>query len=147
MKQIILSRITDDGKQTLGTLSFQQDNEQIFLCKTLELPWLNNHSQTSCIPAGTYTCKYTRSERFSTSAGHDVFTYEVEDVPNRGGIRIHSANFFSDLLGCIALGGAFKDLNLDGEPDVVDSRNTVHAFENQLQHEPFILVIHEIPVS
>jgi hypothetical protein len=141
MKQVIISRLSDDGCQTLGTLSFVQDNGQVFLCKTLELPWKDNQTQISCIPPGDYTCTYTRSERFSERDGFDVFTYEIEDVPNRTAIRIHSANFFSELLGCIALGGALQDMNGDGEDDVTNSRNTIAAFESQLHKQPFLLRI------
>jgi hypothetical protein len=147
MKQVILNRVSDDGEQTLGALSFMQDNGQVFLCKTLELPWKDNHAETSCIPAGTYNCSFTKSAKFTAREGHDVFTYELENVPGRGGIRIHSANFFSDLLGCIALGGALQDINGDGEQDVVNSRNTIHAFENELHQQRFTLLIHAVPVA
>lgn len=37
MKQVILTRISEDAKQTLGTLSVAKDNGQVFTCKTLEL--------------------------------------------------------------------------------------------------------------
>lgn len=142
MKQVIVTRISDDGKETLGSLSFKQDNGSIFLCKTLELPWKNNASKISCIPAGSYTCVYSKSPHFSLKAEHDVFTYEITNVVNRAGI--HSANFFSDLLGCIALGSVYSDINGDGVLDIIDSRNTIKAFEQQLNKQPFTLLIHPI---
>jgi len=142
MKQVIINRFSDDGKQTPGSLSFVQDNGHVFLCKTLEIPWMNNHSDTSCIPAGTYNCRFTKSARFTTHAAHDMFTYEVTNIPGRSAIRIHSANFFSDLLDCIALEGALQDINGDGEQDVINSRNTIHAFENELCQQEFTLMIH-----
>ena len=90
MKQVSITRITDDGKQTLGTLTVIKDDGQLFVCKTLELPWKENKNNVSCIPKGTYLCKYTRSNRISAEKKKDVFTYEVLNVPNRAGIRIHS---------------------------------------------------------
>jgi hypothetical protein len=140
MKEVTLKRFSDDTKQTLGVLSFIKDDGQLFVCKTLELPWKNNQSNVSCIPAGSYTCKYTRSNRMS-KPGHDVFTYEVLSVPDRAGIRIHSANFFSQLLGCIALGDAHQDINNDNEQDVIHSGVTIASFENILQKQDFKLVV------
>lgn len=141
MKEAFLKRFSDDSKQTLGILSFVKNDGQLFVCKTLELPWKDNQSNISCIPAGSYTCKYTRSNRMSEHKGRDVFTYGVLNVPNRAGIRIHSANFFSELLGCIALGDAHKDINADNEQDVVHSGATIAAFEEQMQKQDFKLVI------
>src|SRR5436190_1221295 len=140
MKEVLLKRFSDDGKQTLGTLSFVKNDGQLFDCKTLELPFKNNQSNISCIPAGTYTCKYTRSNRMS-KPGHDVFTYEVLNVRGRAGIRIHSANFFTQLLGCVALGSEHRDINGDKELDVPGSVVTIQSFTEQLQKQDFKLVI------
>jgi len=141
MKTITLTRLSDDGKQTLGTLTLIKDNGQPYVCKTLELPWKNNQSQISCIPAGSYTCSYTKSARMSSEKGHPVYTYEVLNVPNRAGIRIHAANYFSQLLGCVALGDANADINGDGQPDVIHSVATVAAFELLMQRNDFILKV------
>jgi len=141
MKEITLKRFSDDTKQTLGILSFIKDDGQLFVCKTLELPWKDNMNNVSCIPVGNYVCKYTRSNRMSKQKGHDVFTYEVLNVPNRAGIRIHSANFFFDLLGCIALGDAHEDINHDSEKDVVHSGITISAFENHMGKQDFKLIV------
>lgn len=136
MRTVSIKRKNDDGKQTLGDLVVET-----FTAKTLELPWKNNANDISCIPIGTYTCKYTRSNRMSTKAGHDVFTYEILNVPSRGGIRIHSANYFHDLLGCIALGDATQDIDIDGELDVLHSAITVLNFVDFMNKEDFILTI------
>ena len=135
---VILNRFTDDGKQSLGTWTLQNAKE-LFVCKTLELGWHDNENNISCIPAGEYTCKWTRSNRLSTAAGHDVFTYEVLNVPNRAGIRIHSANYFYQLLGCIALGDAHKDINSDGHLDVEHSGATVAKFAEIMGYGEFRL--------
>ena len=141
MKEILMTRISDDGKQTLGTLTAIKDDGQLFVCKTLELPWKDNRNDVSCIPKGKYLCKYTRSNRMSLEKKADVFTYEVLNVPNRAGVRIHSANYFFQLLGCIALGDSHKDINGDAEPDVPHSGATLAAFELAMKKQDFNLTI------
>lgn len=136
MKKVILTRTSGDDKQTLGVLTTDG-----FTCKSLELPDKNNASRVSCIPLGTYVCKYTKSPLFSKNAGKDVFTYAVLNVPNRSGIRIHSVNYARQLLGCVALGSAHKDIDIDGQLDIIRSGDTMRAFEKHMNYEPFELTI------
>lgn len=112
-----------------------------FSCYTLELPWRDDAPQLSCIPAGVYDVVWSQSPRLR------IFTYEILNVPGRGGIRIHSGNlagdkskgFLSDSLGCPLLGNAFGTLN--GQRAVLVSRPAVTAFESAMQRKPFRLVI------
>ncbi len=127
---VTLTRNNDDGIQTLGTL-----NTENFTCKTLERPFKNNTPFISSIPKGTYLCKYTWSWKFLK------YTYEIQNVPNRTGIRIHSANFYSQLLGCIALGDTYKDINSDGKLDILNSRITISNFEQIMNKKDFSLQI------
>lgn len=136
MQTVKLLRSSDDKVETLGKLSVGD-----FSCVTLERPWLDNANNVSCIPKGNYVCKYTLSNRLSQVSGHAYYTYEIIGVPNRSGVRIHSANYVNQLEGCIALGAELKDLNLDGEVDITASRDTVIAFETLMNKEPFILNI------
>jgi len=143
MKDVYLIRHISDLKQTLGVLVTTQGVE-LFVCKTLELAWNNNQNNISCIPDGTYVCIWTRSNRLSTLANTDVYTYEITNVLNRSGIRIHSANYFYQLLGCIALGDAHKDINADGELDTIHSGDTINAFNTLLNKQKFNLIIKTI---
>lgn len=136
MKKVTITRTFGNDKQTLGVLTTEG-----FSCKTLELPDKKNASRVSCIPEGVHICKYTKSPLFSKNAGKDVFTYAILNVPNRAGIRIHSANFARQLLGCVALGSAHKDLDIDGQLDVIHSGDTMRAFEKHMNYEPFELTI------
>jgi hypothetical protein len=130
MPKVTIKRNTDDGVQSLGTLS--TDN---FTCFTLERPWKNNASNISCIPKGTYECRYTWSLKFLK------YTYEIMNVPGRTGIRIHSANFYSELLGCISLGSGYSDINGDSKKDIINSRATILKFEELLMRQPFTILI------
>lgn len=120
--------------ETLGILEARNAGA-LFTCHSLELPWKENKSNVSCIPAGTYTVTWSFSPRKLK------YTYRVQNVPNRAGILFHSANYVTDLLGCIGLGSGRADINHDGIIDIVNSRVTISAFEGFLGKKPFTLVI------
>jgi hypothetical protein len=66
------------------------------ICYTIELPWLHNHHNISCIPEG----KYELRKRFVQKFGVHLV---VVDVPDRSWILIHSAiDAKKQLQGCIA---------------------------------------------
>lgn len=66
------------------------------VCNTIELPWLQNQRNISCIPEARYELKKQYFEKY----GHHLV---VADVPGRAGILIHPASVASrDLKGCIA---------------------------------------------
>lgn len=127
---VTITRKTDTGNETLGELVYED-----FKCLTLERAWKDNKSNISCIPKGEYLVKRTFSPKFVK------YTYEVQKVPKRSGIRFHSANYWFDLNGCIALGTAYKDLNSDKETDILNSRATIKQFETLLQGKDFKLII------
>lgn len=131
---VVITRKKDTGKQTLGKL-VATNNGATFTCDTLELSWKNNEKNISCIPTGTYEVKHTFSPRFMK------YTYEIQKVPNRSGIRVHVANYYTQLNGCIALGVTPKDINKDGQLDVLNSRNTIKSFEQFMGKKPFKLLI------
>lgn len=69
---------------------------EIFLCFTIELPWIKNQRNISCIPEGNYELTIRTSLKFG------VHLY-VKNVPNRSLILIHGGNDAKkDLEGCIA---------------------------------------------
>ncbi len=66
------------------------------LCSSIELPWLDNKSQVSCITEGRYELKKRYSQRFG-------WHLQVMKVKNRDLILIHPANdAIKELKGCIA---------------------------------------------
>ena len=126
----ILTRNSDDGVQTTGNLVIDD-----FKCFTLERPWKNNQQNISSIPVGIYQCKYTFSFRMLK------YTYELQNVKGRSGIRFHSGNYFFDVAGCILLGDSYADINRDGKTDILNSRKTIQKFEDKMQKLPFTLEI------
>ncbi len=70
--------------------------DDVFHSHSIELPWLDNHHQTSCIPEGTYNVV----KHLSPHLGEVMM---LENVPDRDLIYIHPANNAKlELLGCIA---------------------------------------------
>jgi len=126
MKAILLRKYGQ--KQTEGSFSLYNDaKEVIFRCVTLELPYLNNERKISCFPEGIY--KVTK--HISPSKG---LCFSIHNVPQRDNILIHKANFVgsnnpktghSDLLGCVAPGTGYSDLNADGIVEVINSGATM----------------------
>lgn len=79
-------------KATHGILCF---NGQL-ICLTIELPWVGNQRQISCIPEGHYSLVRRYSSQFKDHL-------EVLNVPNRSLILFHPANNVQrELKGCIA---------------------------------------------
>lgn len=117
-------------KQTQGSLSVFDEDTCVYSCKTLELPYLENHKNISCIPEGEYKCERITSQKFG-------LCFLVNDVKDRSNILIHIGNYASeklvleraimnnlrkvDTLGCILPGLRFADLNNDCNLDVQDS--------------------------
>lgn len=66
------------------------------VCYTIELPWLQNQRQISCVPEG----KYQLRKRFSKKYGWHI---QLQNVANRDLILFHPANdALKELKGCIA---------------------------------------------
>jgi hypothetical protein len=66
------------------------------ICYTIELPWIHNEQQKSCIPEGEYRIM----KRYSPKFGWHL---HLTDVPGREMILIHPANnALRELKGCIA---------------------------------------------
>lgn len=119
MKAIINRRY--ERNQTPGTMVVMDNGEMLFTCSTLELKNMGNVRNLSCIPEGTYQC-----EKIIRPNGRNGIW--VKDVPKRTSILIHSGNFASgpkvDIEGCILVGSGYKDLNNDGNLDIVESTVT-----------------------
>jgi hypothetical protein len=69
---------------------------KLVVCHTIELPWLSNQRNVSCIPEGRYELRKGMSQR----RGLHI---RLKEVPDREGILIHPGNdALRDLRGCIS---------------------------------------------
>lgn len=69
---------------------------KLMVCNTIELPWLQNKRNISCIPEGRYELKMRETKK----RGQHLL---VLNVKGRDGILIHPANDAKkELQGCIA---------------------------------------------
>lgn len=83
-QRALLIRGPSSPQGTFGLLSAPG-----MVVRTAELPWRDNAPQVSCIPVGTYECRWVKSPRFG-------YVYQVTGVPGRGNILIHAGNFVGD---------------------------------------------------
>lgn len=120
------------SNHTIGKLSI----DGVFFFYTMELQWLDNKANISCIPAGDYIIKMVNSPRFGRC-------YEVTNVVGRSHILIHSGNTTDDIQGCILLGGSTGILNINGSLNeaVLSSRPAVRAFNDMLGDKEHTLQI------
>lgn len=132
--KVVLTRLIDDGVQTLGVLSAYKGLKEAFSCKTLELTWRDNRRNVSCIPRGDYDVEV----RFSEKHGEHLI---LKDVEERDFILIHPANYNSQLRGCIAVGRTHTDINGDNELDVTSSRDTMESLLKALPSSFTITII------
>ncbi len=129
------TKFTETG--TFGVITCEDDpfiNGLNGICYTLELPWLDNHPQTSCIPKGVYKCVKHDSPAHPN-------TWEVTGVPDRSAILIHTGNTMDDSKGCILVGDSKgKIQNLSA---VFNSKKTMEKLRGILPGE-FTLTIEEV---
>ena len=135
MLQFTLTRKPSTDQGTPGTI--RGESLSLF---TLELPWRDNMTQISCIPAGRFICKPYSSPKF-----RDV--YELQNVPGRAAILIHTGNwagdvakgFRSDVQGCILV-GLGRDV-VSGQMAVTSSRAAMDKFRKIVGKSSFELLI------
>lgn len=115
----IINRETFEDMQTTGTFSIVVDDKHVvFQCKTLELPWLNNERQVSCIPEGEYDVIPRKSSKYGDH-------FYVKEVEGRSYILIHAGNYHSQIKGCILIGDKLVDIDGDSYKDVTNSKATL----------------------
>jgi len=125
--KIELFRTEYEDKQTLGECAITENGKDLFLAKSLERADNNNQRNISCIPQGEYLCVLEYSNKF------DCDLWEIKGVENRSECKFHSANYWHDLNGCVALGSKLLDINNDGFRDVLNSQNTMKKFHKVLE--------------
>lgn len=119
-EMLILNRFCSDNGGTHGLFIYNRAP----VCHSLELPWLGNIVNKSCIPPGTYPLKKIIHPRFAHS-------FSIENVPGRSGILIHPGNSLADIRGCILPG-------LDYNSDTLLIQNSRFALNRLLSLLPIV---------
>jgi hypothetical protein len=125
-------------KETQGIYIVMDDNEEVYRCKCLELPWLGNQHNISCIQSGIYpVVKYNVAPYLNC--------FWIKNVPGRDGILIHPGNFATgvkvDTLGCQMAGLSFIDIDGNGTLDVAGSGIAMEALNYFLPQSFNIIII------
>ena len=136
MKAVLVRLNDNDHKQTLGRFYLYDGIDQIFACRSLELPDEENQRNISRIPAGRYKVKKRKSDKFGEH-------FHVTEVPDRDYILIHPGNFYKQIRGCILLGQKFVDINNDGHLDVNMSRNIVNLLLEKSDNTFYLDILDE----
>jgi len=95
-----------------------------FVCYTLELAWLWNEKDKSCVPPGAYRA-------FLRTDHKDNWRIQLEGVPGgRQAVQIHIGNFPRDIKGCVIVGTSFS-------PDAVhDSAAAYEKLKSAYRQSP-----------
>ena len=98
---LLIIRDTFSEESTVGELFLNGER----MCDTLELPYINDERNISCIPEGEYKVRLRLARE---SATRDYLHLLVKDVPNRDYILFHRGNSAKDTSGCILVGFSSK---------------------------------------
>ena len=129
---IELVRTCRTSLATYGVILLFKDDSVIYRCKSLELPYKANKRNISCIPDGVYMAETLRNDEQLKDSRLKYPHIWIKDVIGRAGIKIHVANYVSELKGCIAPGLSFADIDKDGLIDVANSRKALQDMLNYL---------------
>lgn len=132
--------------RTLGSIYSPQGG---LICKTLELPWLENKRSVSCIPEGKYRVTKEKpiphddpSTDEDESGGRiyrNYWHFRLHNVPGRSGILIHRGQVPSHSQGCILVGGRLVNFNT-ATPKLSDSVSKLQWMTDNLPDEFELLI-------
>jgi hypothetical protein len=115
MKSVTLVRTAKNDVAIYGILTVTEGDSVEFVCLTIE-------NKDKSFPAGKYSLKLEFSPRFKKDL------WELFGIPGRGEIKIHVANFWNQLEGCIGVGRISQDLNQDAILDLGQSKIALEDF-------------------
>jgi len=126
--RFILWRIKGDFNQTLGVFMVVDANGWPLLClPCLERGDRNNKKNVSSANAGIYPIVLEYSNKF------EMLLWELKETGSRSEMKVHIANFWKQLEGCIALGMKFTDLDNDGYQDVAQSGDALKLLNELME--------------
>ncbi|HET8735198.1 MAG TPA: DUF5675 family protein [Pricia sp.] len=118
--RFLLTRHWQDRNQTFGTLVvFDNTNRPVYASAVIERGYVEGDHYNSCFVAGTYPLIWEWSPKFGE------MLWEIKETPHKTECKIHVANTYKQLQGCICPGIKMKDIDNDGYIDVTSSRDTL----------------------
>ena len=125
-KRVILQRVWMDENQSTGSLIvLDKLGQPIYISPCIERGDRNNEQNVSNVPTGTYPLVWESSPKFGMA-------WELKDVPGRSECKIHAANLWDQINGCIAPGTYLGELNNDGYYDTLASGDALKRFNSSL---------------
>jgi hypothetical protein len=126
-RTVLLIRVGHTDKVIYGILLVMEGPIIKFACRTIE-----NKAKT--FPPGVYPLKLELSDAFKMELWelYDVVGHPDDPQRIRGEIKIHIANKFSQLKGCIGVGMNHQDIDDDGVVDVASSGNALAQFHKAM---------------
>ena len=126
-KRVVLQRVWMDKNQSTGSLIvLDKFRQPIYISPCIERGDRNNERNVSNVPTGTYPLVWENSPKFG-------MVWELKDVPNRSECKIHVANMWDEINGCIAPGTYLGELNNDGYYDTLASGDALKRFHLALE--------------
>lgn len=132
--------------ETLGSWYDSYGPDRNVLVKTMELPWIDNERNVSCIPEDIYEV-HKMSPNSQRKYWHFRFKFvkgrTMNLFYNMSTILIHPARYSKlHLKGCIGVGKSFYDFDKDGWPDLKDSKEALKYLVD-IMPDKFLLDIRE----
>jgi len=122
-RRLIVTRTISGPTGTFGHFRFEGKYLTIE-GYTLELPWMGNKNDKSCIPEGDYKAILAHQENI------DQWNLLTLKVPGRTDIFVHSGSTTEDTTGCMLIGKGFdKRGNLTGGPALRKAILTDYALD------------------
>lgn len=122
MKRVTLLRTSKNDVAIYGVLIVSEGDSVDHICRTIE-------NKAKSFPAGIYPLKLEYSPRFKTDL------WELYGIEGRSEIKIHVANRWDQLDGCIGVGRIHQDLNDDAIIDLGQSRVALEDFMVTMQEQ------------
>ena len=115
MRKIVVIRTSESKEAIYGTLIVIDGQDVLYHCKTIE-------NKAKSFPAGRYPIRLEYSPRFRRDL------WELYGIAGRSEIKIHVANYWNQLEGCIGVGRRHQDINHDGVIDLAQSTTALNEF-------------------
>ena len=142
MKRVHFDRMDQSDNAILSRI-WSPDVPELDLW-AIERQWNHNRSDISCVPAGVYGLVPWTSGSFGevyTLVGGSVTPIKADSPKHAGrwGNHLHPANYWHQLLGCVAPG--MRRGEAEGDLCVWSSKAALADFRRKMGYEPLVAYI------